>query len=31
VTVKGAKGVKPGDILQVRIASASEHDLHGVI
>jgi ribosomal protein S12 methylthiotransferase len=31
VTVKGAKGVKSGDILQVRIASASEHDLHGVI
>jgi ribosomal protein S12 methylthiotransferase len=28
VTVKGAKGAKPGDIIQARIASASEHDLH---
>ena len=31
VTVKGAKGTRPGDILKVRIASASEHDLQGTV
>jgi ribosomal protein S12 methylthiotransferase len=28
VLVKGAKGVKPGDFLEVKITSADEHDLH---
>ena len=30
VTIKGAKGARAGDIVRARIASASEHDLHGV-
>jgi ribosomal protein S12 methylthiotransferase len=30
VTVKGAKGARPGDIVKARIASATEHDLQGV-
>jgi len=27
VRVKGAKGVKPGDLLRVRVTGAGEHDL----
>ena len=30
VTVKGAKGAKPGDILAVRVTSAGDHDLEAV-
>ena len=29
VRVKGAKGVKPGDFLRVRVTAALEHDLEG--
>ena len=31
VHVKGAKGARPGDFLQARIAAAGEHDLQGVV
>jgi ribosomal protein S12 methylthiotransferase len=31
VTVKGAKGAKPGDFLSVAVRSATEHDLQAVI
>jgi ribosomal protein S12 methylthiotransferase len=31
VTVKGAKGAKPGDFLRVRINGASDHDLAGSV
>ena len=30
VRVKGAKGVKPGDLLRVRVTAAGEHDLEAV-
>ena len=30
VRVKGAKGVKPGDLLRVRVTGAGEHDLEAV-
>jgi ribosomal protein S12 methylthiotransferase len=31
VHVKAARGVKPGDLVRVKIAAADEHDLHGVM
>jgi ribosomal protein S12 methylthiotransferase len=31
VRVKGAKGVKPGDVRRVRIRAADEHDLEGIL
>jgi ribosomal protein S12 methylthiotransferase len=31
VRVKGAKGAKPGDLLTVRVQSATEHDLQAVV
>jgi ribosomal protein S12 methylthiotransferase len=31
VRVKGAKGVKPGDIVRARVTDADEHDLKAVI
>ena len=31
VRVKGAKGVKPGDFLAVKVTAATEHDLQGLV
>ena len=31
VTVKGAKGAKPGDILTVRVTGAADHDLEATV